>query len=176
MARLNVVNPATASGKVKELFDGPLRSMQLNIFKGMANSPAALSAYLGMAGALKEGLLSEKEREAIALTVAEANACDYCLAAHTMLGQKAGFTQADTLDVRRGRPADPKLAALLRFAKTLNDNHTVGEADLQAVRAAGYGDGQIAEAVATVALNIYTNFFNLTNQTAVDFPPAAPLK
>jgi uncharacterized peroxidase-related enzyme len=161
---------------VKDLFDGPLKSVQINIFKGMANSPAALGAYLGMAGALKEGMLSEKEREAIALTVAESNACDYCRAAHTALGLKAGHSEADTLDIRRGRPADAKLAALLRFARTLNDNHTVSDADVQAVRAVGYNDGQIAEAVATVALNIYTNLFNLTNQTTVDFPAAPPLK
>ena len=41
MPRLNTIDPATATGKAKEIFDGPLQGKHLNIFKGMANSPAA---------------------------------------------------------------------------------------------------------------------------------------
>ena len=73
MPRLNVVDPATATGRVKEIFDGPLKGKHLNIFKGFANSPAVLDAYLGMSGALSKTSLSAKEREAIALAVAQAN-------------------------------------------------------------------------------------------------------
>ena len=35
MPRLNVIDPEKATGKAKEIFDGPLKGMQLNIFKGM---------------------------------------------------------------------------------------------------------------------------------------------
>ena len=44
MPRLNVVDPSTATGRVKEIFDGPLKGKHLNIFKGFANSPAVLDA------------------------------------------------------------------------------------------------------------------------------------
>ncbi|MBK9129099.1 MAG: carboxymuconolactone decarboxylase family protein [Phycisphaerales bacterium] len=177
MPRLNVVDPAHATGKAKELFEGPLKGMQINIFKGMANSPAALAAYLGMAGALKEGMLTEKEREVIALALAEAAGCHYCQAAHTMLGRRAGLSEAETLDARRGALSDSKLGALARFVLALNEKRGhVSDADIAAMKSAGYTDGHIAEAVAVVALNTYTNYFNNVNQTTVDFPPAPPLR
>lgn len=173
MPRLATIDPATATGKVKEIFDGPLKGKHLNIFKGMANSPAALGAYLGLAGALGAGLLSKAEHEAIQLAIGEANRCEYCTAAHTALGKAAGLTDAETLAARRGRIESPRLGALVKFVLTLQEKRgSVSQADLDAVRAAGFGDGHIAEAVAAYALAVYTNYFNHVNETVLDFPAA----
>ena len=90
MPRLNVVDPAHAAPAAKAIFDGPLKGKHFNIFKGLANSPAALQAYLSLSGALGGGMLTAQERELIALCVGQANNCGYCLAAHTAIGAGAG--------------------------------------------------------------------------------------
>jgi uncharacterized peroxidase-related enzyme len=177
MARLNVVDPRSAVGKVKELFEGPLKTMQRNVFKGLANSPAALQAYLAMSGALKGGMLSQAEREVIALAVGEQIGCGYCVAGHTMLGKFAGLTEDQMLEARRGALQDHRLDALVKFVRKLNDQRgKVTDADLAALREAGYTDGHIAEAVAACALSIFTAYFNHVNDTELDFPPAPALR
>lgn len=176
MPRLAVIDPSTATGKAREMFDGPLKGKHLNIFRGIANSPAALQAYLGFSGALKEGLLNAKEREVIALTLAEMNQCAYCLAAHTAIGKGAGMSEQDTIDARKGKLSDPRTAALRHFVITLHEKKGfVGDDALKTIRAAGYTDGHIAEVIANYALNIFTNYFNHVNDTAVDFPAAPKL-
>ncbi len=177
MPRLNTIDPANASGKAKEIFDGPLKGKHLNIFKGMANSPAGLQAYLGMSGALAGGSLSAAEREIVALVTAQQNDCDYCLAAHTHIGKGAGLSEAQTLEARRGDMGDPKYGALATFTKALLDkNGHADEGDLSAFKAAGYDDGDVVEVIASVALNVFTNYFNHVNGTDVDLPTPPALE
>ena len=143
-----------------------------NLFRLVANSPAALEGYLGMMGALSKGELSAATRERIALTVAEINGCSYCLSAHTYLGKNlAKLDDAELALNRTGRSNDPKADAALRFAALVtNSRGHVSEADLKAVKAAGYTDAQIIEMVQHVALNTWTNYINEVLKTDVDFP------
>jgi len=176
MPRLNVIEPQNAQGKAKELFEGPLKGKELNIFKGLVNSPAATQAYLNMGEALAQGELSGKEREIVQLAVGQANGCDYCLAAHTMLGKNQGLTDDQAAGARRGEiPDDPKLDALAKFAKTLSEKKGwIDDADLDAFRNAGYTDAHVAEVIAGFAQSTFSNYFNHVNQTEVDLPePAA---
>lgn len=176
MQRITPIDPAQATGKARELFDGPLKAMRFNMFKAMASSGAALDGYVSFSGALSHGVLTAKEREVIALALAEANRCDYCLAAHTAIGKQVGLDEAQTLAARRGSiPADARLGALARFTLALHEKRGgVSDADVATFRDAGFGDGHLAEVVANYAINIYTNTFNTLNQTPVDFPsPAA---
>lgn len=173
MPRLNVVEPAQAEGKAKEIFDGPLAGKNFNIFKGMANSGAALDAYVSLSGALANSMLSAAERETIALTLAQANDCDYCAAAHTAIGKSVGMSEEDTIAIRKGSIADPKLGAIRNFVIAIRERQGfVTDDELNAFRAAGYNDGHVAEVIACYALNIYTNYFNHVNDSAVDFPAA----
>ena len=177
MPRLPVIDPATTTGRAKEIFDGPLKGKELNIFKGMANSGAVLDVYLGMAGALGKAGLSAKEREVIQLAVGQANDCGYCLAAHTKLGMGAGLTEDQCLGARRGSiPDDAKLDAVARFALALHEKRGhVSDAEIEAFQAAGYGPGHVAEAVAAFALAVFTNYFNHVNDPEVGFPAAPAL-
>jgi uncharacterized peroxidase-related enzyme len=176
MNRLGQIDPATATGPAKEIFEGPLKGKTFNIFKSMATGPASLQAYLGLSGAVSHGMLSAKEREVIQLAVGEANSCSYCVAAHTAIGKMSGLTDAQTVEARRGHLGDAKLQALASFALALHEKRGhVSDADLNAVRAAGYGNGHIAEIVANYALAVYTNYFNHVNQTASDFPAVPAL-
>lgn len=173
MPRMTTIDPAAATGHVKEIFEGPLKGKTFNIFKTMAHSPAALDAYLGLAGALGRGVLSGKEREVIQLAIGQVNNCDYCTAAHTAIGKGAGLTEAQTIEARRGALADPKLNALVRFTLNIHEKRGfVSDADLGAFRAAGYNEAAVAEVLANYALAVYTNYFNHVNETTTDFPPA----
>jgi len=171
MPRLTPIDPTTAAGRAKEIFDGPLKGKAFNIFRAMAASPAALDAYLALSGALSHGTLSMKEREVVQLAIGQANGCDYCVAAHTAIGKGGGLTDDQCLGARRGTLTDPRLDALAKFALRLHEkNGTVSDADLTAFRSAGFNDGHIAEVVANYALAVFTNYFNHVNATISDFP------
>ncbi|CAB3653420.1 carboxymuconolactone decarboxylase [Achromobacter denitrificans] len=142
-----------------------------NMFRAVANSPAALKSMWGAFGALGEGVIPAKLGEQIAVAVADRNGCEYCLAAHTALGRKAGASAEEMSAAQGGNAADPKTAAALRFAlKLVEARGQVGDADVQAVRAAGFGDQEIVEILAHVALNLFTNYVNVAFAVPVDFP------
>ncbi|MDR7271277.1 putative peroxidase-related enzyme [Pelomonas saccharophila] len=151
-----------------------------NMFRAVANSPAALQAMWGFFGALSGpggGTIPAKLGEQIAVAVADRNACEYCLAAHTALGRKAGATPAEMSTAQAGESADPATAAALRFALQLVEQRgQVSDADVAALRAAGFNDGQIVEMLAHVALNLFTNYVNVAFAVPVDFPGVKLLK
>ncbi|MGP1273179.1 MAG: carboxymuconolactone decarboxylase family protein [Phycisphaerales bacterium] len=172
MPRLTTIDPAQTTGEAKEIFDGPLKGKHLNIFKGMANSPAGLRFYLGASGALGGASLSAKEQEVVQLVFAQANDCGYCQAAHTAIGKGAGLSEAQTVAARKQADlGDAKLTALAKFAAALHEKRGfVSDEDLAAFKAAGYNDGAVVEVIATAALATYTNWFNHVNETPVDLP------
>lgn len=143
-----------------------------NLFRITANSPAALEGYLGLNGALAKGSLKPQTRERIALAVAQFNGCDYCLSAHTYLGKNlAKLDDAEIAANRRGASNDPQADAAVRFAvKLVRDRGQVTDADVSAVRMAGYSEAEIVEIVAHVALNTLTNYLNEALGTPIDFP------
>jgi uncharacterized peroxidase-related enzyme len=143
-----------------------------NLFRLVSTSPAALEGYLGLNGALAKGALEAPTRERIALAVAEINGCDYCLSAHSYLGKNlAKLSDAEIAANRGGGSSEPKADAAVRFAvKLVNARGHVSDADLQAVRQAGYSDAQVIEIVLHVALNTLTNYVNEVARTEIDFP------
>lgn len=147
-----------------------------NLIRVIANSPAALSGYVGLNGALKDGDIDAATRERIALATAEFDGCAYCLSAHTYLGRNvARLDDTEIAANRSGRSNDPQADAALRFARAvLETRGHVADADLAAVRAAGFGEGEIVEIVLHVVANILTNYVNEVAQTAIDFPQVAP--
>jgi uncharacterized peroxidase-related enzyme len=146
-----------------------------NLHRMVAVSPQSLEGYLGMSAALAKGKLSVATRNRIALAVAEANGCSYCLSAHTYLGKNlARLDDAEMTANRAGRSSDPTADAAVRFARILVEKRGhVSDADFSAVRAAGYDDAAIIEIVQHVALNTWTNYVNTVAQTEIDFPVVA---
>lgn len=178
MPRIHPLSPAQATGAVAEHFDvvrGKL-GMVPNLMRTLGHSPAALDAYLQFSGRLASGSLSSQQRERIALAVAEANQCDYCLAAHAALGKMAGLSADQIRDARQGSAVDSQSDALLRFVVTLvQQRGRVSSAGLQELRDHGFNDAEITEVVANVALNLFTNYFNHVAETDLDFPRAERL-
>jgi uncharacterized peroxidase-related enzyme len=148
-----------------------------NMFRIIANSPAALEAYLGFSGALGKGALAAPTRERIALAVAEVNGCGYCLSAHTYLARNlARLDDAEITANRNGASNDIKADAAVRFAaKLARERGQESEADIAAVKQSGYSDAEIVEIIAHVALNTFTNYLNETLKTEIDFP-AVPVR
>ena len=143
-----------------------------NLFKIVANSPAALEAYLGFSGALGKGALAAPTRERIALAVAEVNGCGYCLSAHSYLARKlAGLDDAEITANRNGGSNDIKADVAVRFAvKLTHERGQVNDTDISALKHAGYADAEIVEIIAHVALNVFTNYLNESLKTEIDFP------
>lgn len=174
-----IPTPATiadAPAASQPLLEGVQKSLGStpNLFRLVANSPAALEGYLGLNGALAKGTLDPATRERIALAVAEINGCGYCLAAHTYLGKNvAKLTGAEIEQNRRGGSTDAKADAAVRFAvEIVNARGSVPAASIETVKAAGYSNAEIVEIVAHVALNTLTNYVNETLGTEIDFPEA----
>jgi len=121
---------------------------------------------------LNKGRLPAATRERLALAVAEVNGCNYCLSAHTYLGKHlARLDDAEMSANRNGASQDPKADAAVRFAaKLVRERGHVSEADVNAVKAAGYDDAQLIEIVLHAALNTWTNFINVVGDTDIDFP------
>jgi AhpD family alkylhydroperoxidase len=143
----------------------------LNIFRSMGNSPACLDAYLKFATALRDGKLDAPTREAVALAVAQVNGCEYALSAHTPLAKDAGLDEETIRSVRQGRAGNRRLNAAVALARKIAQSRgCVSDADVRTARSAGLDDGMIAEVVANVALNVFTNYFNMLNQTEIDHP------
>ncbi len=143
-----------------------------NMFRIVANSPAALEAYLGFSGALGKGALAASTRERIALAVAEVNSCSYCLSAHTYLARNlAKLDDAEITANRNGASNDVKADAAVRFAvKLTRDRGQTSDAEIAAIKQAGYSDAEIVEIIAHVALNTFTNYVNEALKTEIDFP------
>ncbi|QDV12321.1 Alkyl hydroperoxide reductase AhpD [Rosistilla oblonga] len=175
MPRLKTIGPNEAQPPLKEIYDDLTSQMGkvVNIFQGMGNSPAALKAYLSMSAALAEGDLSPEDREIIYLAVSEQNGCHYCVSAHAMLAKRVGLADDAIRAARQFQSSDPKHESLLTFVRrVIASKGFVSDEELQAVKSAGYSDGQIAEAVGYIGLATFSNLFNHVNGTELDFPAA----
>lgn len=174
MTRLTALNPEEVTGKTKDLFNAVQAKLGVvpNMMRTMGNSPAVLEGYLNLSGALSHGKLSAKTGELIALAVSESNSCDYCLAAHTFIGEKLVKADPEVLKAARtGNSADAKTEAILQLAKTLiSKSGLVNDEDVNKAKNAGVSDAEIAETIAHVALNVLTNYFNNAANTEIDFP------
>lgn len=176
MSRINVVTNESASPEQKALLDGIQAQLGMvpNFLKVIANSPAALRGFLGLHGIVGEGSLEAQTKERIALTLAEQNACEYCVSAHTALGRKAGLSGAEIEANRAGTSEDTKAAAAVKFARALVE-HTgeVTTAEIQEVRNAGYSESDVVEIIAHVGLNIFSNIIGKASRVEIDFPKVA---
>lgn len=172
MPRIPTVDPATTPERSQELLDEIERAFGRtpNLARTLAHSPVALQAWFGLSGALSSSLTPEL-REQISIAVAEANGCAYCLSAHTAVGRMVGLDEEELALAREGASRDARREAALQFAlAVLEQRGDVSDEELERVRAAGFGDGEIAEIVAHVAMHVLTNYFNKVARTEIDFP------
>jgi uncharacterized peroxidase-related enzyme len=173
MSRIAPVDPANADAAVKATLSAVKTKIGMvpNLFSTFARSPAVLNGYLALSDALGAGALTAKQREIVALAVAQANECHYCLSAHTLLGAGAGLSPEAIRKAREGKADDAIDNAVALFARRVVETRgRVSDADLAAARSAGLDDARIVEVIAGVAINVFTNYTNNVAQTDIDFP------
>ncbi len=142
-----------------------------NMFATFARAPAALNGYLAFSDALSKGRLDARQREIIALAVGQANECQYCLSAHTVLGKGAGLSDSAVLEARSGKGANALDQALAAVAQRIaRQRGVLSDQDIVAARSAGVSDELLLEVIANVALNVLTNYTNHIVATDIDFP------
>ncbi|WP_321925760.1 carboxymuconolactone decarboxylase family protein [Paraburkholderia guartelaensis] len=177
MSRLSAIKPEAAAGAAAEIF-AKIRKAVGKVPNAYAtigtHSPEALGALLNMEAVISAGTLSKPDIEAIKLAVSEVAGCDYCLAAHTLAGKFAGLAPETMKAVRAGEATgDAKRDALVHFVRLLVKTHgTVPEAEVSAIREAGYTERQIVEIALAVTSITFTNLVNRINDTTLDFPAA----
>lgn len=174
MTRLRTLHPDNVDGKTKKLFNTVQNKLGRvpNMLRIMGNSPAVLEGYLSLSAALNENSIGGELNELIALTVANENGSDYCNAAHFYQGKKVLCLNITTLEhAIYGESHDPKINTALKFAsEVIKTKGKVSNKMFKKIKSAGYNDIQISEIIATVALNIFTNYFNSVAQTDIDSP------
>lgn len=105
MSRLADIREQDVTGKAAEIFGAIKKAMGKvpNAYLTIGgHSPAALQQALAHNAMLSKSSLNAKELEAINLAVSEATGCDYCLAAHTLMAKKAGYSGEQIHALRRG--------------------------------------------------------------------------
>ncbi len=179
MPRIQPVSLDQAPEAAKLMLEGLNKKLGRvpNIFKTMAIAPSVLELYMGASGAVAKSSLPASLREQIALACAGATGCDYCASAHSVIGKGAGLTDAQTSAALHGRADEARAQAAMTFARDLiaHPQH-VDDAQVTALRQAGFNDAQILEIVAVISLNLFTNFFNHVADTTCDFEPFVSTK
>jgi uncharacterized peroxidase-related enzyme len=119
--RIQLVDPDHTTGAIRRLFAEIRAKFALvpNLFRVLANAPAALEALMGLSAALARGALDEKTREQLALAIAESNLCAYCLSGHTAMAAKIGLSRVEIDDAIRASAADARTDAILRLARSI---------------------------------------------------------
>ena len=172
MSRIPPVDPKTANPDVRPLLDAVQAQLGAapNFIRVLANAPKALEGFLGLYGAAAGFTLDKASQERIALAVAEGNACEYCVSAHTAIGRKTGLSNDEMLLNRQGRSGCTRNAAAVTLARAINDNlGDITEQQFAAARSAGLGDAEVMEIIALVALNIFTNLIGKATRVDIDF-------
>jgi uncharacterized peroxidase-related enzyme len=173
MSRISIPTKEEAPEASKPILENVNKMLGFvpNLQRLMSLSPAALSGWAGLMGALSK-TLDAKTRDAIALAVSEVNACHYCLSAHSWIASNLAKVSDDEIARNRnGESADPKRQAAATFAKKLIENNgKVSDDEFSAVQTAGYTDAQIIEIISLSAQFLLTNFVNNAVDTDIDFP------
>jgi len=178
MPRINPVTPQQAQPELKEIYQKIESKFGKvpNIFLNLGNSINVLKGFLTMSEAADKTSLSPKVREQIALTIGQANHCNYCLSAHTLGSKGLGLNEESIIQARRGESSDPKTHAILKFAKIIVEkNGHVSKQETEELKAAGVSDAELTEIVYVVMLNMFTNYFNHVTDPMIDFPIAPEL-
>jgi len=177
MTTINVPTREEVSVSNQVLFDNLKKGLGMvpNLYATLAHSEHALGSYLAFQNA--KSSITGKAREVVNLVVSQVNACEYCLAAHTVIGGMVGFTPAQILEIRGGSASfDAKLNALAKLVKNIVTER--GHADralVEAFFAAGWTKENLVDAIVVIGDKTVTNYLHGATKVPVDFPAAPKL-
>ena len=178
MQRIQSIDPKTAAGKNRQLFDQVESAFGMipNAAQVMANSPAVLESYIEFSTAMGGARIGEALLHKVKLATSESNECEYCTSLLSGGVPPADLTPEEIAANRQKAAEDAKNKVALSFAlEVLNNAGKVADEELDAVRRAGFDEGEIVEIVAGVVLGCFTNFLNNVADTKLEQPQAADL-
>lgn len=173
MQRIDRVNEQTINSSISELLSKVKKQMGVvpNIMATLANSEAALEAYLNLSTSINKTQLSGQQKEQIALAVAGHNQCDYCASAHTYIGASMGLSSQELAANLQGDSANDSTRLMLNFVnELLSHKGNVSDHQLALMHTAGFSDADVLDILAVTVMNIFTNYLNHLAQTEIDFP------
>lgn len=175
--RIEALHDEHTTPSAREILQRTRRALGMvpNLHRTLAHAPVALEAYTRTVDALGRGALPPRLREQIAVAVAGHNRCNYCAAAHTMLGAASGVEADELARNLRGESADARTGLVLSFVRAVLERRgAVPDEQLEELRRAGVSDAELVEVVAHVGMSWFTNAFNRLARTTLDFPPISP--
>jgi len=177
MSAFNVPTRNEVSTTNQTIFDQLEKGLGFvpNLYATYAYSDNALQNYLALSNAKTS--LSNKEKEVVNLAVSQANACDYCLAAHTAIAGMNGFTAEQIQEFRTGESSiDNKLDALARLARNITENRGATNTEIvDNFLNAGWTKENLIDTIVLVGDKTISNYLHKTTQVPVDFPAAPAL-
>jgi len=177
MTTINVPTRDEVSSSNQAIFDNLKKGLGMvpNLYATFAHSETALATYLAFQNA--KSSISGKAREVVNLVVSQINECEYCLAAHTMLGKMNGLTDEQIIEIRRGRASfDTKFDALARLTKGITQSRGhVDQTLVDAFFAAGWTKENLVDAIVIIGDKTVSNYLHSTTKIPVDFPAAPAL-
>ena len=175
MKILNQLNHEERSSESNEILDQVKKKIGMipNLYQHIAHSPNVLKGIIDFGNALNNGELNKREVQAIDLVISEENECQYCLAAHTAVAKMLGFTEEDTIKLRKATIDDPKLRALTQLAKEiLNRKGFPSEKLINNFFSAGYSKAALVELIGHISNMIFNNYIDHLSEPEIDFPKA----
>ena len=166
MPRLSRLSRNQVPDSTGEIYDRYVRQRGNvpNMFRTVAHRPEIFETMIAHFEAiLTTGTLPTKLKELVIVRTSQLNACDYCLASHTAIGLKLGWSkeQLDNLaqfESREDFTAAEKAALRLAEKMTLDANH-FSDAEFSHLRSF-YSEGEVVELMAAIGLFNYFNRFN----------------
>ncbi len=145
-----------------------------NMFRTVAHRPEIFQTMIAHFEAiLHTGTLPLRLKELVIVRTSQLNHCDYCLASHSRIAKKLGWTDAQLSALEGSGPADaftPAERCALRLAErmTRNEGPLTDEewADLRGF----YSEGEVVELMGAIGLFNYFNRFN----NMLDMEPTGP--
>ena len=178
MTTINVPTRDEVNPTNQAIFDSLHKSLGMvpNLYATFAHSETALASYMAFQNA--KSSVSGKAREVVNLVVSQVNECQYCLAAHTMLGKMHGLTDAQIMEIRRGHASfDAKFDALARLTKGITQSRGhVDQALVEAFFAAGWTKENLVDAIVVIGDKTVSNYLHSATKIPVDFPAAPKLE
>jgi uncharacterized peroxidase-related enzyme len=142
-----------------------------NLYANLAEAPTALEAYTSLSAIFSKTSFSATERQVVLLAVSVENACQFCVAAHSLIAKAMDKVDpAVVAALREHRPlADARLEALATFTRlVVRDRGWVAGDATKRFLAAGYTHQQAIEVVLGVTMKTLSNYANHLMETKVN--------
>ncbi|MGI8772713.1 MAG: carboxymuconolactone decarboxylase family protein [Acidobacteriaceae bacterium] len=182
MPRISRLGRNDVSEAVGEIYDRYMRQRGNvpNMFRTVAHRPRILETMIAhMEAVLNTGTLPTKLKELVIVRTSQMNACEYCLASHSLLAKKLGYSaeQIEALPHFEERTdfTEGEKAALRLAERLTRNERPLTEPELAELKRF-FDEGEIVELMAASGLFNYFNRFNnlLAMEPTAAAVPAVP--